>query len=95
MNQGADFRSYGFYKDEIVCEKFLCAAAEIYETLTSWQKKLFRLAIEEWDWYNMSNQDEMYKMIEKFKELLPKIETTVDQTIETAIMRKHIHEILN
>lgn len=94
MNRGVDLRKRGFYKDEIICDKFLCAAAEIYETLTPWQKKLFRLAIEEWNWYNMSDQDEMYKMIKKFKDLLPKIEATINQTMETETLRQHIRDIL-
>lgn len=66
MNQGKDLRNHGFYKSAKLCENFYCKAAELYQTLTSQEKELFRILLSNWTWYEMSDQGSLLSLMRNF-----------------------------
>lgn len=66
MNKGVDLRDHGFYRSAKLCENFFCRAAELYQGLTLEEKKLFKILISDWTWYELSNLASLNSLMKDF-----------------------------
>jgi len=98
MNGGIDLRDHGFYRSAKLCENFFCGAAELYQSLTTQEKELFKILVWDWTWYEMSNRASVLTLMNNFvkgkETMVLKLKTKEIQPKDIVEMKGLIEETL-